>query len=78
MKFKLVWEERGLHGVTPLAGVWIEIGAADEINIVRIVTPLAGVWIEIGDAVSSVSSGDVTPLAGVWIEIKCSRPNLPD
>ena len=78
MKFKLVWEERGLHGVTPLAGVWIEIGAADEINIVRIVTPLAGVWIEIGHELSCDIRGDVTPHAGVWIEIKCIRPNIPE
>ncbi len=36
-------------GVTPLAGVWIEIhGRCDEKKI-EDVTPLAGVWIEIWD-----------------------------
>ncbi len=43
-------------GVTPLAGVWIEIRIeADGINKI-IVTPLAGVWIEI-----DMLSVDLTP-----------------
>ena len=33
--------------VTPLAGVWIEIGVLDVLKGTIIVTPLAGVWIEI-------------------------------
>ena len=32
--------------VTPLAGVWIEIGWNDRKNTRGYVTPLAGVWIE--------------------------------
>ena len=33
--------------VTPLAGVWIEIGYDTEEAKVETVTPLVGVWIEI-------------------------------
>ncbi len=33
--------------VTPLAGVWIEIGDFSTIRLFIVVTPLAGVWIEI-------------------------------
>ena len=33
--------------VTPLAGVWIEIGGAARVSVGYAVTPLAGVWIEI-------------------------------
>ena len=35
------------RGVTPLAGVWIEIYVLLIKGRLRIVTPLAGVWIEI-------------------------------
>ena len=34
-------------GVTPLAGVWIEIGKTIVFYTKNKVTPLAGVWIEI-------------------------------
>ena len=56
--------------VTPLAGVWIEIGQMGKPFNPCIVTPLAGVWIEIMPAVSSTLWSFVTPLAGVWIEIE--------
>ena len=36
-----------LFTVTPLAGVWIEIGRCGLVGDQRPVTPLAGVWIEI-------------------------------
>ena len=36
-----------MDGVTPLAGVWIEIFMCHHLEAVTRVTPLAGVWIEI-------------------------------
>ncbi len=36
-----------INGVTPLAGVWIEIKPPDDTDDDIKVTPLAGVWIEI-------------------------------
>ena len=58
--------------VTPLAGVWIEIGVPINQENYNLVTPLAGVWIEIYDVQSSYPYVMVTPLAGVWIEILTS------
>ncbi len=55
--------------VTPLAGVWIEIGFGRAVMCATIVTPLAGVWIEIHSSVLAQSIARVTPLAGVWIEM---------
>ena len=37
----------GSEGVTPYAGVWIEILHQTVINKYKCVTPYAGVWIEI-------------------------------
>ena len=34
-------------GVTPFAGVWIEIAADWQLQRYMVVTPFAGVWIEI-------------------------------
>ena len=34
------------QGVTPLAGVWIEIETRTGTEAILLVTPLAGVWIE--------------------------------
>ena len=61
-------------GVTPLAGVWIEIPNRDETPTAEDVTPLAGVWIEIPNRDEPPTAEDVTPLAGVWIEI--GRENI--
>ena len=33
--------------VTPLAGVWVEIGGRIQLYGRELVTPLAGVWVEI-------------------------------
>ena len=55
--------------VTPLAGVWIEIGLNWGGILLATVTPLAGVWIEIYGVQASHPLYSVTPLAGVWIEI---------
>ncbi len=63
----------GVTGVTPLAGVWIEIDPFLKYLICMIVTPLAGVWIEIGDGGRDAEGDQVTPLAGVWIEIWISN-----
>ena len=57
------------NGVTPLAGVWVEI-PVHQWNPERYrVTPLAGVWVEISTLPLSNGSVTVTPLAGVWVEI---------
>ncbi len=58
-----------MPSVTPLAGVWIEIGVREMLRLACCVTPLAGVWIEMSmrNCVSFVVF--VTPLAGVWIEM---------
>ena len=59
--------------VTPLAGVWVEIGYRFRYLPHNSVTPLAGVWVEIGnDSGIGICSG-VTPLAGVWVEIHLKR-----
>ncbi len=59
-----------MRPVTPLAGVWIEIGKKIGTVWLDIVTPLAGVWIEIFlHLFQSCIPFQVTPLAGVWIEI---------
>ena len=42
-------------GVTPLAGVWIEILAELMYQIELAVTPLAGVWIEISGRVNGMA-----------------------
>ena len=55
--------------VTPLAGVWIEIGESEQQHPRYPVTPLAGVWIEIAKCTNVRKNWKVTPLAGVWIEI---------
>ena len=55
--------------VTPLAGVWIEMGKFSSVYGHDAVTPLAGVWIEIADDSKTAQRDHVTPLAGVWIEI---------
>ena len=57
------------QGVTPLAGVWIEISLLKRAIFVLLVTPLAGVWIEIVYLGGDYGPSKVTPLAGVWIEI---------
>jgi len=65
-----------VFGVTPLAGVWIEIQiAVTNSPVTPVVTPLAGVWIEINLRAIDTASFLVTPLAGVWIEIS-SRKQL--
>ena len=56
-------------GVTPFAGVWIEIEHTGCAQITVAVTPFAGVWIEILFKVSELWVCAVTPFAGVWIEI---------
>ncbi len=58
-----------LGGVTPRAGVWIEITTGWDTGTVALVTPRAGVWIEIEKGVQDLGLGDVTPRAGVWIEM---------
>ena len=55
--------------VTPLAGVWIEIGRCSQSARRTRVTPLAGVWIEIAKRANQRLLSLVTPLAGVWIEM---------
>ncbi len=55
--------------VTPLAGVWIEIGLSPMSARRITVTPLAGVWIEMPRGSQKMQGCSVTPLAGVWIEI---------
>ena len=57
------------HKVTPLVGVWIEIGDRSVLLRLCVVTPLVGVWIEIPRGVCGCDAHGVTPLAGVWIEI---------
>ncbi len=70
--------------VTPLAGVWIEMGNPSWSRCGRAVTPLAGVWIEMITSYVVSDAVSVTPLAGVWIEIICltagtaeNSPSLP-
>ena len=67
-----------LEGVTPFAGVWIEISIPSGIFINPSVTPFAGVWIEISTCVCFSSRSAVTPFAGVWIEIDVTDIPLPD
>ena len=55
--------------VTPLVGVWIEIGQTGASGAGLAVTPLVGVWIEISSKVPGAPGITVTPLVGVWIEI---------
>ena len=57
------------HGVTPCAGVWIEIGTFTNAQTAQNVTPCAGVWIEILNGIDGIAASSVTPCAGVWIEI---------
>ncbi len=57
-------------GVTPCAGVWIEI--ALRLSFTFIVTPCAGVWIEMVRPYQAKLYTLVTPCAGVWIEIPSS------
>ena len=47
LKYIIVHVCINLAKVTPLAGVWIEIGMSGATSQVDKVTPLAGVWIEI-------------------------------
>ncbi len=61
--------KRRFYGVTPRAGVWIEISVSKRVAISGSVTPRAGVWIEIYEAFTGAPSFKVTPRAGVWIEI---------
>ena len=56
-------------GVTPLAGVWVEIRSDLSHEESIDVTPLAGVWVEINSSYAYFTSAVVTPLAGVWVEI---------
>ena len=71
MKWDLMIANHVCEWVTPLAGVWIEIGADEYMKKVREqVTPLAGVWIEMKiEYIMYDWRGFVTPLAGVWIEM---------
>ena len=55
--------------VTPLAGVWVEIGNDSGIGICSGVTPLAGVWVEIHLKRWESEPDTVTPLVRVWVEI---------
>ena len=57
------------YGVTPYAGVWIEIFIVNAYSQHFYVTPYAGVWIEISVSFVTFSVVTVTPYAGVWIEI---------
>ena len=56
-------------GVTPFAGVWIEIAKLMPPTRFMRVTPFAGVWIEIYWKPIRPPCAGVTPFAGVWIEI---------
>ncbi len=60
------------HGVTPHAGVWIEILLYCPHGQNHYVTPHAGVWIEIWKNIVNKPGDKVTPHAGVWIEISRS------
>ena len=55
--------------VTPLVGVWIEIGQTNANLRTGKVTPLVGVWIEMPFGEIKKCAPVVTPLVGVWIEI---------
>ena len=66
---------RHVIGVTPHAGVWIEIANISMSGGDAEVTPHAGVWIEIDHSLRLDLLGQVTPHAGVWIEILCLRRN---
>ena len=63
------------HKVTPLVGVWIEIGDRSVLLRLCVVTPLVGVWIEIPKNLRTRKKPSVTPLVGVWIEIFIIRRN---
>ena len=63
-------------GVTPLAGVWIEMLMIERNLTRRGVTPLAGVWIEMDKELLNYALENVTPFAGVWIEIPIFRKCL--
>ena len=65
-------EHRVPPGVTPLAGVWIEILVTGALLDLPPVTPLAGVWIEMIYVPANTTYRLVTPLAGVWIEMSAS------
>ena len=56
-------------GVTPFAGVWIEIKNYFSAGSPIAVTPFAGVWIEISIQFVFEFWQSVTPFAGVWIEM---------
>ncbi len=45
--YKMESDDLYIIAVTPLAGVWIEIGFGFINKLIIYVTPLAGVWIEI-------------------------------
>ena len=61
------------YGVTPLAGVWVEIDKSFTGGQPDKVTPLAGVWVEIVKSTRNILRPRVTPLAGVWVEITCAK-----
>ena len=48
-------------GVTPYAGVWIEIVGFNNGSIATFVTPYAGVWIEIHKKSTMVRTGTSLP-----------------
>ena len=72
MKFELGEGFPFVQGVTPHAGVWIEISYLLGYLFKVSVTPHAGVWIEISQGRGKDVSLAVTPHAGVWIEIRDS------
>ena len=66
-------DEAFKRGVTPFAGVWIEIDVTEIPRPDNAVTPFAGVWIEMLFDIGKNPVGIVTPFAGVWIEMKASH-----
>ena len=62
--------DAGALAVTPLAGVWIEIGTDRDCTAYRIKShPSRVCGLKYIGITSSLGKAIVTPLAGVWIEI---------
>ena len=62
-----------VFGVTPRAGVWIEILALSFSNILNPSLPVRECGLKSAGVKGILNAGCVTPRAGVWIEIGDSR-----
>ena len=62
--------------VTPLAGVWVEIGWKRYMGAAISSLPLRECGLKLGFRKGMETKRTVTPLAGVWVEISSSWSRL--